>query len=59
MSYDDQSPEEIFQDAHKSGHELNNKLLRKLVKNEAAWEQVEFLKKDELPGFLHSSLQVV
>ena len=45
--------------AHKSGHELNNKLLRKLVKNEAAWEQVEFLKKDELPGFLHSSLQVV
>jgi UDP-3-O-[3-hydroxymyristoyl] N-acetylglucosamine deacetylase len=45
--------------AHKSGHELNNKLLRKLVKNEAAWEQVEFLKKDELSGFLHPSLQVV
>ncbi|MDC1311609.1 UDP-3-O-acyl-N-acetylglucosamine deacetylase [Burkholderiales bacterium] len=44
--------------AHKSGHELNNKLLRKLVANEAAWEQVEFLKKDDLPGFLHSNLQV-
>ncbi|MDA0238341.1 MAG: UDP-3-O-acyl-N-acetylglucosamine deacetylase [Proteobacteria bacterium] len=43
--------------AHKSGHELNNKLLRKLVENESAWEQVEFLQKDNLPGFLHSNLQ--
>ena len=45
--------------AHKSGHELNNKLLRKLVQNKFAWEQVEFVKKDDLPGFLHSTLQIV
>ena len=45
--------------AFKSGHELNNKLLRKLVQNKFAWEQVEFVKKDDLPGFLHSTLQIV
>ena len=43
--------------AHKSGHELNNKLLRKLVETESAWEQVEFLQNSNLPGFLHANLQ--
>ena len=43
--------------AHKSGHELNNKLLRKLVESESAWEQVEFLQKSNLPAFLHANLQ--
>jgi len=28
--------------AHKSGHDLNNKLLRKLLANESAWEEVTF-----------------
>ena len=27
---------------HKSGHELNNRLLRKLLENEAAWELVSY-----------------
>jgi UDP-3-O-[3-hydroxymyristoyl] N-acetylglucosamine deacetylase len=44
--------------AHKSGHELNNKLLRKLVEKKSAWEQVEFVDKGKLPGFLHTNLQV-
>jgi UDP-3-O-[3-hydroxymyristoyl] N-acetylglucosamine deacetylase len=28
--------------AYKSGHDLNNKLLRALLENEAAWEEVTF-----------------
>jgi UDP-3-O-[3-hydroxymyristoyl] N-acetylglucosamine deacetylase len=44
--------------AQKSGHELNNKLLRKLVEKKSAWEQVEFVDKGKLPGFLHTNLQV-
>ena len=28
--------------AHKSGHDLNNKLLRKLLENEQAWEEVTY-----------------
>ncbi len=34
--------------AHKSGHELNNKLLRALVANTAAWEEVSY---QEDPAF--------
>jgi UDP-3-O-[3-hydroxymyristoyl] N-acetylglucosamine deacetylase len=28
--------------AHKSGHDLNNKLLRALLENEKAWEEVTY-----------------
>lgn len=34
---------------HKSGHELNNKLLRELLVREDAWEEVTFEETDELP----------
>ena len=33
---------------HKSGHALNNRLLRALVANESAWEEVTF--EDEEPS---------
>jgi UDP-3-O-[3-hydroxymyristoyl] N-acetylglucosamine deacetylase len=34
---------------HKSGHELNNRLLRKLLADEAAWELVSFEMEDKAP----------
>jgi len=34
---------------HKSGHALNNKLLRTLIKERAAWEEVVFETADEAP----------
>ncbi|MGE0384841.1 MAG: UDP-3-O-acyl-N-acetylglucosamine deacetylase [Gammaproteobacteria bacterium] len=34
---------------YKSGHELNNRLLRKLLSDVAAWEQVEFEDDSQLP----------
>ncbi|MGB1541157.1 MAG: UDP-3-O-acyl-N-acetylglucosamine deacetylase, partial [Cycloclasticus sp.] len=34
---------------HKSGHELNNKLLRELLVQEDAWEEVTFEEDDEFP----------
>lgn len=34
---------------HKSGHELNNKLLRALLSQEDAWEEVTFEEDDEYP----------
>ncbi len=34
---------------HKSGHELNNQLLRKLLTTRSAWEQVSFGKEEEAP----------
>ncbi len=34
---------------HKSGHELNNKLLRTLISTESAWEMVEFDDASEVP----------
>jgi len=34
---------------HKSGHELNNKLLRELLVQEDAWEEVTFEEYDQLP----------
>jgi UDP-3-O-[3-hydroxymyristoyl] N-acetylglucosamine deacetylase len=34
---------------HKSGHGLNNKLLRSLIRERAAWEEVVFETADEAP----------
>ena len=34
---------------YKSGHELNNRLLKELMKNEDAWELIEFDSESELP----------
>ncbi|MBL4743630.1 MAG: UDP-3-O-acyl-N-acetylglucosamine deacetylase [Cycloclasticus sp.] len=34
---------------HKSGHELNNRLLRKLLSQQDAWEEVTFEDDDEFP----------
>ena len=34
---------------HKSGHELNNRLLRQLLDNEAAWELVSYENEDTAP----------
>jgi UDP-3-O-[3-hydroxymyristoyl] N-acetylglucosamine deacetylase len=34
---------------HKSGHELNNQLLRKLLASRSAWEHVTFAKVEEAP----------
>ena len=42
--------------AHKSGHYLNNLLLRKLVEQKECWELVEITKRDKTSGFLHSDL---
>ena len=35
--------------AHKSGHALNNKLLRKLLQEPDAWEEVTFEEQQESP----------
>ena len=35
--------------AHKSGHELNNRILRNLVENESAWELVSYEDEEEVP----------
>jgi UDP-3-O-[3-hydroxymyristoyl] N-acetylglucosamine deacetylase len=35
--------------AHKSGHALNNRLLRKLLKTEGAWEIITFKENEEAP----------
>ncbi len=34
---------------HKSGHALNNRLLKELLADETAWEEVTFDEKDEVP----------
>jgi UDP-3-O-[3-hydroxymyristoyl] N-acetylglucosamine deacetylase len=39
--------------AHKSGHALNNRLLRALLAEQANWEYVTFERADEAPAFLH------
>ena len=36
-------------EGYKSGHDLNNKLLRKLIKNQDAWEEVGYKTSEELP----------
>ena len=43
--------------AHKSGHALNNGLLRTLMEDEAAWEYVTFLKPEDAPAFLRLQIQ--
>ena len=34
---------------YKSGHELNNRLLRQLIKTENSWELIDFVEESELP----------
>lgn len=45
--------------AYKSGHALNNSLLRRLMEDAAAWEFVSFLKTEEAPAFLRFQTQSV
>jgi UDP-3-O-[3-hydroxymyristoyl] N-acetylglucosamine deacetylase len=43
--------------AHKSGHALNNSLLRRLMEDASAWEFVTFLKPEDAPAFLRLQAQ--
>jgi UDP-3-O-[3-hydroxymyristoyl] N-acetylglucosamine deacetylase len=43
--------------AYKSGHALNNALLRQLMDDAAAWDFVTFLKSEEAPAFLRLQMQ--
>jgi UDP-3-O-[3-hydroxymyristoyl] N-acetylglucosamine deacetylase len=43
--------------AYKSGHALNNALLRQLMDDAAAWDFVTFLKVEEAPAFLRLQTQ--
>ncbi len=43
--------------AYKSGHALNNALLRRLMEDAAAWEFVSFLRPEEAPAFLRLQIQ--
>ena len=46
-------------EGYKSGHGLNNQLLRKLLATESAWEYVTFQEGDEtLPFFIQSAIPV-
>jgi UDP-3-O-[3-hydroxymyristoyl] N-acetylglucosamine deacetylase len=40
--------------AHKSGHALNNMLLRRLLEEKAAWEYVSFDRSEDVPAFVAS-----
>jgi UDP-3-O-[3-hydroxymyristoyl] N-acetylglucosamine deacetylase len=40
--------------AHKSGHALNNQLLRALLADESAWELVSFQRAEDAPGRIAS-----
>jgi UDP-3-O-[3-hydroxymyristoyl] N-acetylglucosamine deacetylase len=42
---------------HKSGHELNNLLVRKLIADPTAWEEVTFDRVEALPAFAKLQLQ--
>ncbi|MDQ3194994.1 MAG: UDP-3-O-acyl-N-acetylglucosamine deacetylase, partial [Pseudomonadota bacterium] len=42
---------------YKSGHALNNALLRALLEDETAWEYVSFERIEEAPGFLRLQTQ--
>jgi UDP-3-O-[3-hydroxymyristoyl] N-acetylglucosamine deacetylase len=42
---------------HKSGHALNNQLLRKLLEDRQAWEYVTFDRAEDAPPFLAWQLQ--
>ena len=41
----------------KSGHQLNNLLLKKLLKDEEAWEYVSFNEKSDIPRFLRLKME--
>ena len=45
--------------AYKSGHALNNELLRHLMEDATSWEFVTFLKPEEAPAFLRLQMQTV
>ena len=45
--------------AYKSGHALNNELLRQLMEDASSWEFVTFLKPEEAPAFLRLQMQTV
>ena len=45
--------------AYKSGHALNNQLLRQLMEDASSWEFVTFIKPDEAPAFLRLQMQAV
>ena len=42
--------------AHKSGHALNNALLRRLLENERAWEYATFAEESQAPAFARLQL---
>jgi UDP-3-O-[3-hydroxymyristoyl] N-acetylglucosamine deacetylase len=44
--------------AYKSGHALNNALLRQLMDDAACWDFVTFLKAEDAPAFLRMQMQV-
>jgi len=45
--------------AYKSGHALNNALLRHLMEDASSWEFVTFLNPEEAPAFLRLQMQTV
>ena len=45
--------------AHKSGHALNNTLLRRLLEQKAAWEYVSFNRPEDAPAFVASTQPVL
>lgn len=45
--------------AHKSGHALNNRLLRELVANESCWELVTFDKEEDVPIAFASTVAMI
>ena len=38
--------------AHKTGHALNNRLLRRLLEDKPSWELVSFERPEDAPAFL-------
>jgi UDP-3-O-[3-hydroxymyristoyl] N-acetylglucosamine deacetylase len=44
---------------YKSGHEMNNRLLRELLRTEDAWEEVTFTDASEVPIAYDQPLPVV
>jgi UDP-3-O-[3-hydroxymyristoyl] N-acetylglucosamine deacetylase len=44
--------------AHKSGHALNNTLLRELLSSASAWEYTTFLREEEAPAFANLQTQL-
>ncbi len=46
-------------EGYKSGHELNNLLLRRLLEDQTAWDQVSFNEKSKVPGYLRLKMEGV